>query len=392
VTEHGSSIRSLVVFSDDWGRHPSSCQHLVRRLLDRYPVCWVNTIGTRRPTLDLKTFRRGMEKLRDWMLPPASQAEELPSNLRVLSPRMWPWVSRPMDRRLNRALLVRALAPEIRDMPQPVAAITTVPVVADLVGELPVAHWTYYCVDDFSSWPGLDSRALDRLNGELLDRADRIVAVSEALVARAAARGRSSHLLTHGVDVDFWSSDSAAPLPEALAAAEKPWITFWGLLDRRLDLAVLRQLSNDLAAGTVVLAGPAEHPSNEIANLSRTLRPGPVAFRALPRLAAESRVLIMPYADLPVTRCMQPLKLKEYLATGRPVVASNLPACRGWADCLDIATSPAEFWQMVAERIRSGLTGQQRAARRRLSGESWQAKAEHFERLAILPVGEAATH
>ena len=41
------SIGSLLVFSDDWGRHPSSCQHLVRNLLDRYPVVSVNTIGTR---------------------------------------------------------------------------------------------------------------------------------------------------------------------------------------------------------------------------------------------------------------------------------------------------------------------------------------------------------
>ena len=37
---------SFLVFADDWGRHPSSCQHLIRQLLARYPVLWVNTIGT----------------------------------------------------------------------------------------------------------------------------------------------------------------------------------------------------------------------------------------------------------------------------------------------------------------------------------------------------------
>ena len=39
----------LIVFADDWGRHPSSSQHLVRELLPQYPTLWVNTVGTRRP-------------------------------------------------------------------------------------------------------------------------------------------------------------------------------------------------------------------------------------------------------------------------------------------------------------------------------------------------------
>ena len=51
----GPAGGSLLVFADDWGRHPSSCQHLVRRLLDRHQVYWVNTIGTRTPRLNLAT-------------------------------------------------------------------------------------------------------------------------------------------------------------------------------------------------------------------------------------------------------------------------------------------------------------------------------------------------
>ena len=41
----------LLVFADDWGRHPSSCQHLISRLLDRHRVAWVNTVGMRPPRL-----------------------------------------------------------------------------------------------------------------------------------------------------------------------------------------------------------------------------------------------------------------------------------------------------------------------------------------------------
>src|SRR5207302_2031672 len=56
----------LLVFADDWGRHPSSCQHLVRHLLPRREVVWVNTI-MRPPRLDLATLRRGGEKVRQWL-------------------------------------------------------------------------------------------------------------------------------------------------------------------------------------------------------------------------------------------------------------------------------------------------------------------------------------
>src|SRR5689334_23104520 len=100
----------LLVFADDWGRHASSCQHLVRQLLPRREVCWVNTIGMRPPRLDLATITRGAGKIRGWLSPPGRAAEPLPDHLRVANPIMWPWFTTRFDRRLNRALLSRQSA------------------------------------------------------------------------------------------------------------------------------------------------------------------------------------------------------------------------------------------------------------------------------------------
>ena len=61
-------------------------------------------------------------------------------------------------------------------------AITTIPIVADLVGRLPVRRWVYYCVDDFSVWPGLDGELLGRMEDELLAKVDRTIAVSDTLM------------------------------------------------------------------------------------------------------------------------------------------------------------------------------------------------------------------
>src|SRR5690349_10655099 len=118
----------LLVFADDWGRHPSSCQHLVRHLLPRHDVSWVNTIGTRTPKFDLATLSRGLEKARQWLSRPAD-ARALPANLRVLNPRMWPWFGSRLGRGLNRRLLVRQLGPLLRSLPEPPVAVTTLPIV-----------------------------------------------------------------------------------------------------------------------------------------------------------------------------------------------------------------------------------------------------------------------
>jgi hypothetical protein len=80
---------------------------------------------------------------------------------------------------------------------------------------------------------------------------------------------------------------------------------------------------------------------------------------------------------------MQPLKLKEYLATDKPVVVRRLPATIEWSDAADVVDSAEEFARVVAERARSGLPESQRRARRRLVDESWDAKARLFEALLL---------
>jgi glycosyltransferase involved in cell wall biosynthesis len=278
---------------------------------------------------------------------------------------------------------VRPLARAIADFAVPPIAITTLPIVADLVGVLPVRRWVYYCVDDFSQWPGLDQAALAALDEELIRKADVLIAVSENLQKRLAERGRPAPILTHGVDLDFWRDPGQAERLEAVANLERPLVVFWGVLDRRMDVGYVRQLSQDLERGTVVLVGPRADPEPALLTLQRVVHLPPLPFEQLPLLAREAQVLIMPYADLPVTRAMQPLKLKEYLATSRPVVVTDLPANREWADCLDIATQPEAFSGAVRQRLASGLPADQRAARRRLGGEGWQEKARLFAHWAF---------
>lgn len=375
----------LLVFADDWGRHPSSCQHLVSHLLPRRPVVWVNTIGTRPPRLDRATVRRGFEKLRQWFL--ASGGRQPPDSLhtapRVLNPKMWPSFQTRLARGLNRRLLTRAVRPVVESLPSPPIVVTTLPVVADLVGAFPAVRWLYYCVDDFGVWPGLDGRTLRAMEAELVAKVDAVVVVSETLQAHVAKLGKPSHLLTHGVDLDHFRRPVADELPSSLRELDSlpgPLVVFWGVIDRRTDAAFVRELSNRMTDGTVLLVGPQDDPDPALLALPRVRTVPPVPYADLPALAARAAVLVMPYADLPVTRAMQPLKLKEYLATGKPVVVRRLPATEPWADGLDAADTPEPFVAAVLDRLRAGVPESQRAARGRLEAEGWAAKADQFER------------
>ena len=86
---------TLIVFSDDWGRHPSSCQHLVKRLKTQFPIVWVNTIGTRTPKLDFFTLRRGLEKLWGWRKRKPNQVE---ADFSVIDLPMLPWTGSGLTR------------------------------------------------------------------------------------------------------------------------------------------------------------------------------------------------------------------------------------------------------------------------------------------------------
>ena len=368
---HGAEHRSVIVFADDWGRHPSSAQHLFRHLLDDCSVSWVNTIGTRAPRIGRATVRRGLEKLLEWMSAKPVSEESGPAP-RICSPLMYPGFRSRWQRKLNAGLLARFLRAQFPNLPDTVI-LSSIPIVADLPERLQVRRWVYYCVDDFSAWPGLDSGALASMEQKFVAGADCIVAAGENLAQRIHSLGREATVISHGVDLEHWRrSGSSTTL---LQEFERPVVLFWGLIDRRLDVQTLRAVSQSMSTGTIALVGPEQDPHPALDGLTRVRRPGPVPYHCLPALAAGADLLIMPYADLPVTQSMQPLKLKEYLATGRPVVSNRLAATVGWEDCLDIVDSPAEFAAAVQQRSGRPLPDSQAAARERLRDESWKAKA-----------------
>jgi len=393
-----NQITRLVVFSDDWGRSPSSCQHLIGHLLDRFPTLWVNTIGTRGPRLSVEDLKKIVVKLSQWVV--KNTAKRAPQkNPMVINPQMYPGFRKPWQRRLNAGLIARtvnhALGPRCNGEQR--IAITTVPITADLVDRLEVDRWIYYCVDDFSVWPGLDGTVINVMERHLASKVDRVVAVSEILRQRLQLMGRNSELLTHGIDLVKWGFDPdkqipklhktpkqhqgnpAALLPTCWSQLEPPVLVFWGVVDQRLDSQWCQALAKH--CGSLVLVGPHQSPDKQLFSTPRIHLPGAVPFTSLPTLAQAADALVMPYVDMPSTRAIQPLKLKEYLATGKPTIVRRLPATIEWSDAADVVESIDQLIKITQERIRHGTPAAQLDARRRLRNEAWSDKSQRFEQI-----------
>lgn len=391
---HGAPAPSLVVFSDDWGRHPSSCQHLIGRLTVDHPVWWINTIGTRRPALDWATMRRGAGKLASWVRPREARRVRHSSldttDLQVLNPMMWPWFSSSWDRRINRRLLTSAVNRAIAPAPHTRVAVTTIPLTADLIGHLDVDAWVYYCVDDLAAWPGLDGPALRSMERELVARADAIVAAGDALRVRIKEMGREATVVEHGVDLGHWQSvqskDNKAHQTLELPAGS---VVFWGLIDDRLETEWVERLADHLPEGRVVLVGPVESAPPRLSDHPRVQLTGPLPYADLPQLARQAAALIMPYREITATRAMQPLKLKEYMATGLPCIVRALPSTEPWSDAVDVARTCDDFVKKTISRIAQGVDPQQQAARERLCLETWDAKAEAFREILVQAAQDA---
>ncbi len=312
----------------------------------------------------------------------------------VVNPLMFPGFRRRWQRRFNAWRISQSVhrALGTRKPGEQRVAITTIPIAADLPGRLDVDAWVYYCVDDFSVWPGLDGTVMDEMERTVVSNTDCHIAVSETLQRRLATMGADASLLTHGIDAEHWeqTSDETGSWtpPEWWIDRSGPKVVFWGVVDRRLDTPWCLALAEQ--CGTLVIVGPAQEFDSSLSNHPNIILPGPAAYEDLPQIARHADVLVMPYADLPVTRAIQPLKFKEYLATGRPVVARRLPAVTDWEDAADLVDCEQQLVDVVRERIQHGVPAEQQQARRRLVDQGWAAKAARFEQSILSALGQKA--
>ncbi|WP_353117840.1 glycosyltransferase [Nitratidesulfovibrio sp.] len=369
--------KDFIVFSDDWGRHPFSCQHILRHFMPGNRVLWVNTIGMRLPRLSLYDARRAVEKLYAWMGPSPGETRPLPEGLRVIAPVMLPFAPLAPVREFNRRSVVgdvrrAAAAWGLRD---PIL-LATLPNAADYVGRCGESLVVYYCVDEFAVWPGMNLPEMVRsLEADLLRSADLVVGVSDALVARKGNGRSPTHLLTHGVDfAHFRTAYDSQPVPPFLADLTGPVIGFYGLIDTHLDVELLAGLLDARPDWTVVLIGVKRIPLDALERRPNFRWLPAVPYADLPRHAARFDAAIIPYRVNEHTCTANPLKLREYMATGKPVVTTPMTEVLRFRDVIHVASTVGGFVEAIAAELAAPTPPDARWAV--LAGETWEDKAQ----------------
>jgi len=240
----------------------------------------------------------------------------------------------------------------------------------------------YWAQDDF-----VGGAALLGLNAARLDAQERAVAAGASLILAASpvvadtwrTRGLETALIPYGADVDAYTGVDHAPLPTDVEL-RGPVAGFVGHINERIDLRMLEAVAD--RGRSILLVGP-KNPAFAPRRLDALLgRPnvrwvGPKEFSALPGYLRLMDVGLVPYGDTQFNRGSFPLKILEYLAAGRAVVATDLPAVR-WldTDLVTVAAEPAAFADHVERLLSEARSPALIALRRAFAARhSWAKRA-----------------
>ncbi|ONH28978.1 hypothetical protein BL253_18025 [Pseudofrankia asymbiotica] len=308
----------------------------------------------------------------------------LTENLAHLAPVVLPGLRRQGVAVANAEIVRRQIRRAVRELGAPAAALVEADVLLPAfgVGERVKVYWAQ---DDYAGGAellGLDPVRVQVAEVKVAARADVVIAASPVVHAKLAALGANPLLIPYGCDPEAFASVDSAPLPTDVDLPA-PVVGLIGHINERVDVSLLEAVAD--AGLSLLLVGPID-PAFEPERMRVLLgRPNVVSVgrkpaEALPSYLRIIDVGLVPYADTPFNRGSFPLKTLEYLAAGRAVVSTDLPATR-WLDSPLIvsATTPRDFAAGVAEQARTDRTDPLVAARRAFAeSHSWDRRARDF--------------
>ena len=361
----------LIVFGEDWGAHQSATQHLVRHLAADRQVIWVNSIGLRRPRLTFGDGCRMVSKIGAMMR--GSAATKVPSGpqpetLRVVSPIAISWPGSPIAQAFNQRALSRQIrqAMAVKGIKKPILW-TSLPTVALSKGSLQERALVYYCGDDFGSLAGVDHGPVRKMERALAERADLIFVASEKLAERFPSE--KTILLPHGVDIELFSRPAQRPLD---LPRGRPIAGFYGSISEWFDIDLMVRTARELDNWQFVLVGPVRTDVAKLRAEPNICLLGEKAHSDLPSYLQHWDVALLPFLQSPQIMACNPLKLREYLASGTPIVSTRFPALEPYRDLIEIADAPASFGAAILRAAKDTPRNHARVAR--VSRETWAGR------------------
>ncbi len=358
--------RDVLCFGHDWTGDPLSKTHLMRLTARKNRVLWINSIGYRKPTASARDMKRIADKL----------------NIFVLGPLAIPIYDSPLVQKLNRELLRLQIWAAMKSLKftRPISFVFN-PTGSVVTGSLGEDKIIYYCVDEFTAYSDAGTRGLVELEEKLLRRADLVVVSAESLRKTKSKYNDKIELVRHGVQ---WAKfrkalDPATKIPDDIANLPKPVIGYFGLMaDDWIDIPMLSKIAQRFSHGSLVLLGKVTTDMSEVTRHPNVKLLGRKPFEDLPAYCKGFDVALNAFPINDVTLNANPLKVREYLAAGLPVVSSRIPEVEVLGDLVHIGDDHDDILRKIEDALKD--PGPKESRSDAMKNESWEGRFEELRR------------
>jgi glycosyltransferase involved in cell wall biosynthesis len=368
----------IVFFGNDWfGENKTSSHHIAQRLARSHKVLYVECPGLRMPKSNIRDFKKIAAKIEKIISKPRKIDEQFwVYTLFQIPLHRFAWI-----RRLNEKLILFSLKMVMRQVGfiEPLLWFH-IPHLFMVPGKLPAKGVVYYCIDNYSALPDVNRDAVQAMDDEMTRKADLVFAVSEPVFNSKKLLAKDLILSPHGVDFDHFNKANklSQGIPDEVANISSPIIGFWGLIENRIDLDLVAYIAQQHPTWSFVLIGYVEDKHNSCVGIENVHFLGPRKFSELPDFASVFDVTILPYRMDDFFYNCNPLKLREYLATGKPVVTLRNPEVEKYSDLVCIADDYDDFSRKIAWCLDNDTSVMAERRISRMRSESWDQRVENI--------------
>ncbi len=378
--------RSIICFGgeDWWYHHPHSKAHLMRRFARAgNKVIFLNSISMGLPSLGHKDIvPRIVRKLRSY----ARLARQTDEGITVVSPASLPFFGSDIARGINRRLLQFQIERmgNNRGLRQPILWIA-IPTAAEMIGCFDESLVIYHISDKYDANTmdhATDPSLIRKLHHHAIAAADLIFYSGRKLLEEATSGLDRSYLLEQAVDFEHWSHVSDLEVAPEVASIPCPRLGYFGAIEPWLiDQELIKRAAREQPAWQWIFIGNKSR-GLDIEALPNTHFLPPVAYNDLPRYAAGFDVCVLPWeTELAFTSYGSAIKVREYLATGKPVVISPLPEYEPMGDVLRIARSRDQFLALISDALSETDPAAAKRRQDSVRNGTWDVRAEWVSKL-----------
>lgn len=194
----------------------------------------------------------------------------------------------------------------------------------------------------------------DNQYNDLARRSQVVITSSRQNFEHYSSVNTNCYNFENAIDEIFLNPASEMPFRNG---GSRPRLGYLGWITQRTDLNLLAYLAKERPSYDIIIAGPHENGINLVesglAQLPNVHIEKAVPYRSVPGFLATLDICLIPHKDTPYSRSMNPLKIFQYLASGRPIVSTPIAGVERWEGIISIAGNYAEYLGKIDSAIRN---------------------------------------